>query len=271
MLEKTRYRWAFENGRKRRISILPDCIGEEYSTKTVYELAKKYGVNATSIQKKLRNLNVQMYHGRIHRYSDEKIVDVSKKVEQILLGSILGDGHLRKDKNMTYPLFDEAHCTQQKDYLLWKKENMSPIPFRIKESCIENQSKRRFPKIRVWTNEQPILEKYFRMSLRERLKNLSFLGLAVWYMDNGTFHKKRKYIRLCTHRFGYSGNEIIKNWFWQKYKIKSAIHNGGRKGEKSFYLYFPTKESAKFLELINPYYHKSLSYKFNIISSKNDN
>lgn len=41
-----------------------------------------------------------------------------RQVQQILFGSLLGDGHVT---NETKPRFSEAHCLRQKDYLMWKK------------------------------------------------------------------------------------------------------------------------------------------------------
>ena len=44
-----------------------------------------------------------------------------KEVQQILFGSLLGDGHVTNELKAR---FSENHCLRQKDYLIWKKEDL---------------------------------------------------------------------------------------------------------------------------------------------------
>ncbi|MEK6881088.1 MAG: hypothetical protein AABY22_15825, partial [Nanoarchaeota archaeon] len=45
-----------------------------------------------------------------------------QRAEQVLLGSLLGDGSLRNLKKRKNTLYIENHSLKQKEYLLWKRD-----------------------------------------------------------------------------------------------------------------------------------------------------
>lgn len=96
---------------------------------------------------------------------------------------------------------------------------------------------------------------------REILDKLESLGLAVWYMDDGSFNRKR--CSIATYQFTEQ-IEMIVDWFKDKYDLNIKIQSE-RKNKNSFLskkldriliyksLRMDTKNSQKFIDLIKPY------------------
>lgn len=61
------------------------------------------------------------------------VPNINQEAEQILLGSLLGDGFLdRKNKNHNSS-YIEHHCIAQKEYILWKNEILRKRKIRMEE------------------------------------------------------------------------------------------------------------------------------------------
>jgi len=170
--------------------------------------------------------------------------------EQVLIGSLFGDGNLSKFKT---PHFNEAHSIKQREYLIWKKncfsnfdpylnENDKTINFSTKSDVSFTGYRRIF-----YPNGKKILPK-------QLLYKVDDLGLAVWIMDDGGIYVdkrtkiKSKTLKLFTYSFTKIENEMIVQWMNKKYNVNPSIKRHG-----GYYLYFNKSDSIKILNALSDY------------------
>ena len=129
--------------------------------------------------------------------------------KQIILGSLLGDAGINKDKRYEGYEFAERHSIRQIDYLKWKNQYLN-FNFKTYEKhnlCTIRKSNKIFKEYK-----KLFYKGFTKVITKEILNKVNSLGLAVWYLDDGDYVYKSNYIRLATHNFKLEGNEIIKKW-----------------------------------------------------------
>lgn len=187
---------------------------------------------------------------------------ISKVTEQVLLGSLLGDGYAggRKGQNNTAH-YSESHSSAQRYYLEWKFDHLKDFDPTLKEKQIKVAGKV-FTVYKLLTKSSQTLNKFRdlyyspkKKVTREILDKLNDLGLAIWIMDDGSFNYETRTkipynnLRIHTCFFGLSGNEIIKKWFEEKYGVVPTIHSKN----KNPILYFNQDDTEKIKKIIKPY------------------
>lgn len=179
--------------------------------------------------------------------------------EQIILGSLLGDGCIYK--NDRWLRYVECHCLKQKDYLLWKNSILNFRFYEYKNRVMVCKQKNKLD------NNLKLYHNLFygngRKNITQKiLHKLKPLGLAVWYMDDGTYNYSNKSIKICSQSFDLEGHRIIKEWLNNNFSIHSIIKPVKSPiGTKNYALFLTSKGSKRFIELILPYVHNSLKYK----------
>ena len=89
---------------------------------------------------------------------------------------------------------------------------------------------------------------------------LSPIGLAYWFMDNGSLKSnaiKCVSYYLCTDCFNLDELKVIREVFKEKYDIDINFH----KQRSNYRVYIPKRESKKFYNLIEKHVYISLRYK----------
>ena len=201
----------------------------------------------------LKNRSKRWFNNSLKKYN---YIHISNEQEQILMGSLLGDGCLRK---YVLTQYRETHSLKQKDYLIWKKNILAlpHSPFSEDKIC------------RYETLSLLQLNKYYYMFYqngkkvvtKEILDKLEPLGLAVWYMDDGCLTKNS--IILCTDTFSYDENLLIQNYFKDKLGIQTKISkiNYPNNPKDYFRIRFCKKAMIKFLQVIKLYIVECMNYK----------
>lgn len=139
--------------------------------------------NNKFIEKNAKDFNVGDYLLTFDSYKD------SEYFNDLLIGSMLGDGSLRKISYYKSG-FRLGHCKEQEDYIKWKFGLFEPIiGGKLKQ---ENYTK----VFRYESNADIRLEKYRNKicNCNDKFKNDWFgfkdcglLALAIWYLDDGTY------------------------------------------------------------------------------------
>jgi phage recombination protein Bet len=111
---------------------------------------------------------------------------LSPEQEQVILGSLLGDGSLGGRKRVSsLPLFTEAHGAAQRDYLEWKAAALASLKVtrwtRMQSDGTGGQHETEWMRTRA----VPALYWFRDMKPADMLAALDDLGLAVWFMDDG--------------------------------------------------------------------------------------
>lgn len=174
----------------------------------------------------------------------------SKEIQQIILGSLLGDMYCGKESlNST---IQETHSIKQKDYLNWKYSKLKNV-LNLRLYTFKSKS---YDQIRLHSKVSSKLNEYYSMFYPNNRKIVSLkilnrldpLGLAVWYCDDGYYDPESHIVHLHTEGFSFKENIIIKKWFKEKYKIKTFFKKHSSKNK--IHLVFSVKESNKFLKIV---------------------
>lgn len=180
--------------------------------------------------------------------------------EQILLGSFLGDGRISNHGLNRYRL-RVIHGKKQEAYCEWKASMFNSNLVQIEKNGIAKKPavnfcskmigiSNKFPKSKT-TCPQWILDK------------LDARGLAIWFMDDGSFVANNARISTCSFdedsqiRFVKKLKSMGIDCRYTFYKSQSKL----KKHEGYFYLIFNKKGYEKLNELILPYIHENIAYK----------
>jgi len=212
-------------------------------------------------------------------------VEVTPRQEQIFMGTILGDGNLKKRKGGRNSLFRVSHCEADKDYVFWKYQELGSTGLFLHK-----------PKRRLNNNGFGMERRSYRWELssrrhiifssfeelfypngekritREILDRLEPLGLAVWYMDDGSYPSKDGVkggrLSLSIQSFTEEEARVIQWWFWDKFGLKFSLSlaTGGRP-----VLWIYNKPMvAKFLEVVRPYVIPCMARKVGVVTLRRE-
>ncbi len=185
----------------------------------------------------------------------------------IMYGTLLGDGYITKlDYGYaTYYRFEVEHTINDKEYVDWLYKELSVI------FNVEARVRHRYSSLDQRGIKSTSLSLYSKMheifrSLREEtypnnrktvsqewLDKLTPLSLAVWYMDDGTYHINRNTIEIYTNSFSLEEHHLMQRHFQQTWNISPTIVKRGKGQRKKYCLYFPRNEAVKLLHIIHPH------------------
>jgi predicted transcriptional regulator len=254
-VQKFRSSLNLERNNNRQKINLDDFMELYNDFKTDSEIADVLNVTQSAVSRFRKDLKLSV-NKEINR-----LVALTNEEYQVLIGGLLGDSSLQKNKagNITGNF---AHCMKQKDYALHKYNILKNFcsPPRIQKMHDERFKVKDYERITVtirsFENLKDIYNKFYpegkKVINREVLDSLDGLGLATWFMDDGS-NAKYGYI-LCTNGFSDEDRIIISNYFLEKYNISTTVHKRGE-------IYIPAKSKETFKNLIEPYIIPSMRYK----------
>lgn len=200
-------------------------------------------------------------HDRVLRISQ----GLGQESEQVMLGTLLGDGCLTKEGHLIF-----SHSSKQAEYAAWKgaffaNSRTSKIfskasgfrTFNDEVSrvrvCLGAEGK----KLRdmVYSPKKEISRYY--------LENIGPLALAVWFMDDGSLHKtntKEEGYQYRLHTEGFSDFSIqeIVSWFNAQGLSCKAYKRSNCKGKV---IYFSREATNKLASNMADYFCESMQYK----------
>jgi len=194
---------------------------------------------------------------RIDLYVEEAKMMFTPEQEQILLGSILGDGCVLK-RSSRNPIWTETHSIHQIDYLSWKQTKMYPF---IKDISIGHKGtvvymkSRALPQLGFYRGV--FYPKDKKIIPVEALEWIDDLAVAVWYMDDGGISKEEQQVKIATCGFDTRTNGMLQGWLAEKYKIHFEV----RWHRNYPSLVLQKGSNKKFFSIIEPYIVPSMRYK----------
>lgn len=190
---------------------------------------------------------------------------INKDSRNLLIAMLLGDGTICK--NYVYKL---AHCEKQKDYLQWKINLLNQRGLR--NNGVKSYIKTAGYNLGVLVyytqlNTLPFIKVLRRVFYKEHkvlgnrklLNRLDNLGIAIWYMDDGSINIRKDkngkvhgfYIKISTC-LPKDELQIIIDYFKEVWNIQFYMFHEGRKSD-SFSLCCGTKEGLKFIDIVKQY------------------
>jgi 6-pyruvoyl tetrahydropterin synthase/QueD family protein len=208
----------------------------------------------------------QLILDKLHNTLKEKFsLTLTSKEEQIILGSLLGDGYLFQGKKQpwsTYLVLE--HGIKQLDYLLWKGRFLERLNAKFYQYFKYNQVKQRMTAYnQVRTSSFPLFGEYAKKFYwaqgkkvpREDVMKLGPLGLTVWYLDDGSVNFNQAYF--CTQAFDKDDNYFLKDMLKIKFKIDADVLHSG----DGFYLRLLKDATKRLFKIIKPHIIPQMLYK----------
>lgn len=192
-------------------------------------------------------------------------LSLTEKQRQIIVGLLLGDGHLETQNNgKTYRLKIE-HSIEQKEYVNWLYDQLASLVGKQSKERIKNSFDKKITSYGFSTYSIKSLRFYAQQFYQGKTKVMpkiigklaSPLSLAIWFMDDGSF-KSNRHRTYIIHSLGYTRDELetAKEAF-MKFGIIIGIHK--QYGRWRIYVY--SSFAPAFKKLIEPYVISSMRYK----------
>ena len=189
---------------------------------------------------------------------DNTVGSLNWQQKSVILGCVLGDGHLRKLEGRKNAFLEVNHSAKAKEYVEWKYKILKDI---CKSAPKERKIDKKRKALRFFTREHPeiteIYEKFYKDGKKIVPKGfrLNPLILAVWFMDDGSKTKKGD-IYLNTQKFDWKSQRRLLHAL-RMIGIKARMNK-----DKKYWRIRIYKDSLlKLVKLISPYIVESMRYK----------
>ncbi len=196
---------------------------------------------------------------------------------QLIIGSLMGDARLEcrsKSIRVKHTARLRIHQSdKQKNYVFWKYQILKNLVIRGPRFTKVWYDKKRNKNHYSWyfhTVSSETLGLFHKLFYRngikvvptELLKELNSLGLAIWYMDDGSNNGNN--LTLNTHCFSNNEQTVIQDLLRNKFGIITTLV----KDRNKLKIGIGSREYQKFIDLVKPYIPASMNYK--ISSPRND-
>lgn len=211
-------------------------------------------------------------------------MELSENDKKLLLALCIGDGCLRKPHPKSGNVqLEVGHSIKQEAYCKWKRDlvykifgGKNPPKIGYKTIKLKNSDKEyyacRFTKSHPYfTYLRKILyPNGVKVMTREILEKLTVEGIAIWYMDDGSFYKKDNEdktksicfdLRISTDSFSYEENQLICDFFREKFNIRFYPYQYHKDREHNWIIRANKQAAIKFIDLIEPYVIPEMRYK----------
>lgn len=205
-----------------------------------------------------------------HNLRYAKNSEISSEQEEILIGTMLGDGHLKMPKGTVNASGSIIHGEKQEHYLKWKTNKLIGLcgePVKNTRRTIDQRTGIYYTSWDLYIYTNPLLNELYnelystgkKVITENSLKKYSSLSLAVHFMDDGS--KSGNTYSIATQCFDIQSLDIFRTMLFEKFQIDTTLH-------KSKNLYILTKSSGLFTYLVTPYVNQieCMRYKLQTVS-----
>ena len=224
---------------------------------TVIQISKKINKSVTWVRS---TINRKGY--KVNRH--EKIV-LDNKLNQLLIGSLLGDGCIKKTDRPTHNnCFSLAHGHKQGAYCEYKYNIFKDYNLVNKLSCnisYNPRYKNPLREVRFRTKCHPIFnwlrKEWYPNEIKivpKLVSDIDAFGLAIWFMDDGSICGKHGYI-FHTDSFTIEECQFLIKVLKTNFDLNCNLQPANNR------IYIPKDETDKFINIVEPYMLDSLRYK----------
>lgn len=178
--------------------------------------------------------------------------------EEILIGSLLGDGALRKQGTRTNALFEVNHSFQFCEYVDWKYDSFKEYVITPPKPHNGNGNRIAY---RFTTRSLPVFTDFFCKYYYKGKKHipsdikLTSLVLSVWFMDDGA--KSRNSFYLNTQQFDLTDQNCLMRCLKQDLNIESSLN----RDKQYMRIRIRTESANKLRKIIFPFILPCFKYK----------
>ena len=183
---------------------------------------------------------------------------LTQEQKSLIIGTILGDGYLRIIPRRKNAFLEVKHSAKQKDYVDWK--------YSVLQSIVKSKPKLRNGNgnriaCRFYTCCHSEITDLFRYFYKDGKKiipdnlEINSLGLAVWYMDDGS--RSGGSIYLNTQQFSVEDQNKLQKLLLNQFDITSSLN----KDKEYMRIRIKTADAKKFCDIIRQFIPQSMQYK----------
>jgi len=190
---------------------------------------------------------------------------MEKQIEQVVAGSLLGDGWLESQSDSGTAMYRVKYSNSY-DYIKWIRELIKDLnPSEIKSIKSHNQHY-------IYTEARKDIGELYQKFYPKKIKIipsdigrlLTPLALAIWYQDDGTLdNRPRNHLNamFATHCFTYEECKLLTEVLWENFQINASVCKSRMRGKVYYRLYIWSESMDRFIEVVRPFIHKTFEYK----------
>ena len=192
---------------------------------------------------------------------------LSKTVQNIILGLLLGDGSFEKKKDTIGIRLQIKQKAQAKEYVEWlyghlKDFCLSGIKF--KEDANQYYFSTRY--IREFKNLYNLFYPNGKKIIPQNIDTMlvSPISLAVWYMDDGSldFRIKDHYaFYLASNCFSLGDSQRLADVLLKNFGVDARVYNNLCRGKRYPRIYIGSQGRERFRQLVESHIQSCFSYK----------
>lgn len=266
---------------------------EFYPNHTRKEIVEKFGITLAQIDKLRKQLDLplksKVYKNLTLDFSDEQL--------EILIGSMLGDGNLRKIKGKGNSNFNEVHSLEQIEYLQWKYEKLLPFSIWFGSQVLDGRKNlagkivkditKKTISCRLQTCYHPFLTElekkwYLRdnngeyvFKNKKRIKiipkdlNLTPKIIGIWFFDDGSNNAKNRQACFNTQSYTFDECEFLKQKLTSGFGINCGVYKNGN----GFVIQTKSSSYLDLIEIVKKHapFCECMSYKTDLTNYKSPN
>jgi hypothetical protein len=182
--------------------------------KSVGKVASELSLPYSTIHSWYKSYDIGLLPSCMTIYEELRSIGLSDTQRSVIIGSVLGDGSLLKNRNSKNARLQIGHCTKQLGYLKWKKELLDPFVKKItpaeapgnKVICGKDSYSSGYYFIN--TIAHPDITRYYdkyyvdghKRVTEDIIENLDWLSVAILFADDGSFtlRKNNNYSLRCS-------------------------------------------------------------------------
>lgn len=189
---------------------------------------------------------------------DNTVGSLTKFERSIIIGSVLGDGHIRIIPGRNDAFLEINHSLKAKDYVDYKFQSLKRLVISSPKERTTNEGRNAY---RFFTKQDKDITNIFKLFYKNGRKiipnnlKLDPISIAIWYMDDGSKSRDRD-IYLNTQQFSINDQKKLLN------SLRDMGINARLNKDKKYYRIRILKESiSDFMKIISPHIIPSMNYK----------
>lgn len=241
-------------------------------------ISQQIGHSQTSVGIFLRQMGK---HGRSYAFLKE----LSKSQQNILVGSLLGDGSIGLLKAGKQPYLSFSHGSKQRDYLIWKATQFGPL-FTHTDPGPGSVDKNNHLSFHISSRTHPFLKTYYdlfysrpdsectehihKKQITSAILDIlvtsgepNWEAMAIWFCDDGT-RGNTKQPSICLCMGGLSEMEyIVVESLFQEWGFHPSRHDWLGEGKNRVKLGFGVSDSSILIQKMAAFIPECMRWKFN--------
>lgn len=190
---------------------------------------------------------------KLKEIDNQQLYNFNREQTQLFLTAILGDGHIGKTNSNSWIYV--TNC-KYKEYLEYKKNLLGKGTIKL----ISKNGYSQTPIYTMYGGAYSNLEKIKQLPLEVILSKLDKLGLALWFYDDGSLHKRDLFYNLNTQKFTLEEHENIIIPYFNNIGLYPHINKDNNKN--LYYLNFGKWNGAYDINcILREYYIDCYKYK----------